>query len=248
MIRQRLPRSVRARLPISVRRRGRSRGCDALAERVRPRFRQSTLPPGTVLSAPSETGIEGEVRGQRQAIEEWVAQLKSGVGEQASRADSELSKRVYRLNEEQIRRINTILPGAVERWEMANASPVEREIRAGLAKGWAVASNSNIDEEKLFIQTKWRNEDSPGISKYIVQDGANNTWKIYGLGTRNGKGIISYGKPLGVMRKPAGIDVVDYEVCEYCGRKAIGHCHMRDKYVCQTHRYFTQGGINWQCP
>lgn len=36
--------------------------------------------------------------------------------------------------------------------------------------------------------------------------------------------------------------------CEYCGKPAVGWCHMRSKYVCDTHRYFTQGGTRWRCP
>ena len=36
--------------------------------------------------------------------------------------------------------------------------------------------------------------------------------------------------------------------CEYCGEPAVGWCHMRNKYVCETHRFFTQGGTRWRCP
>lgn len=36
--------------------------------------------------------------------------------------------------------------------------------------------------------------------------------------------------------------------CEDCGEPAVGWCHMRDKYVCEEHRYFTQGGTRWRCP
>lgn len=36
--------------------------------------------------------------------------------------------------------------------------------------------------------------------------------------------------------------------CEYCGQPAVGWCHMRHKYVCDKHRYFTQGGTYWRCP
>ena len=36
--------------------------------------------------------------------------------------------------------------------------------------------------------------------------------------------------------------------CDYCGEPAIGWCHMRNQWVCETHRYFTQGGVRWRCP
>jgi len=36
--------------------------------------------------------------------------------------------------------------------------------------------------------------------------------------------------------------------CAYCGEPAIGFCPMRQLWVCESHRYFTQNGQNWQCP
>lgn len=37
--------------------------------------------------------------------------------------------------------------------------------------------------------------------------------------------------------------------CAICGRPAIGYCTMRHKYVCETHRYFTNAhGQRWHCP
>lgn len=36
--------------------------------------------------------------------------------------------------------------------------------------------------------------------------------------------------------------------CAICGRPAVGWCHMRKINVCETHRYFTQNGVNWRCP
>jgi len=39
-----------------------------------------------------------------------------------------------------------------------------------------------------------------------------------------------------------------YNFCEYCGQPAVGWCTMRYKYVCEQHRYFQQGGVNWRCP
>jgi len=36
--------------------------------------------------------------------------------------------------------------------------------------------------------------------------------------------------------------------CAVCGEPAVGWCHMRRMYVCETHRYFTQDGKNWRCP
>jgi len=38
------------------------------------------------------------------------------------------------------------------------------------------------------------------------------------------------------------------EFCEYCGQPAVGWCTMRYKWVCNQHRYFQQGGVNWRCP
>jgi hypothetical protein len=46
---------------------------------------------------------------------------------------------------------------------------------------------------------------------------------------------------LGVMRGPADVAITDYNTYEYCGKKTISWCHMREKQVCDTHRYFTQG-------
>jgi hypothetical protein len=39
-----------------------------------------------------------------------------------------------------------------------------------------------------------------------------------------------------------------YTKCKICGARAIGYCHMRNINVCETHRYFTQGGTHWRCP
>ena len=36
--------------------------------------------------------------------------------------------------------------------------------------------------------------------------------------------------------------------CATCGEPAVGWCHMRNIYVCEKHRYFTQGGVHWRCP
>lgn len=36
--------------------------------------------------------------------------------------------------------------------------------------------------------------------------------------------------------------------CAYCGAPAIGYCSMRQEWVCETHRYFTQNGQSWRCP
>ncbi len=36
--------------------------------------------------------------------------------------------------------------------------------------------------------------------------------------------------------------------CGICGGLAIGYCQMRRIYVCDTHRYFTQGDKSWRCP
>ena len=36
--------------------------------------------------------------------------------------------------------------------------------------------------------------------------------------------------------------------CAICGKPAVGWCHMRKIWVCEKHRYFTQGGVHWQCP
>jgi hypothetical protein len=37
--------------------------------------------------------------------------------------------------------------------------------------------------------------------------------------------------------------------CQICGKEAVGLCHLRAIYVCDTHNTFTDdGGTNWQCP
>jgi hypothetical protein len=38
------------------------------------------------------------------------------------------------------------------------------------------------------------------------------------------------------------------KTCEMCGKPAVGWCTMRHIYVCEQHRYFTQGGQYWRCP
>jgi hypothetical protein len=37
--------------------------------------------------------------------------------------------------------------------------------------------------------------------------------------------------------------------CQICGEKAVGHCHLRDIYVCARHSTFTSDtGSHWRCP
>jgi hypothetical protein len=37
--------------------------------------------------------------------------------------------------------------------------------------------------------------------------------------------------------------------CQICGEKAVGHCHLRDIYVCSGHTVFTSdSGSRWRCP
>lgn len=205
--------------------------------------------PGTPISMPSDAWLREEISNQRNSLaqetDSLIFQLQSSNKEEVTRAESVLAKRVYKLNVKQIERINEIRPGVVEQWERAIATPTEGRIRDGLSHhGWVVARNRNIDNKKLLIQAKWRDEDSPGVVKYIATEGENNTWNIYNTGPQNSKGVISYGKQVGVMRTPSDISIRDYEACEYCGEKAVGWCHMRKKYVCDEHRYFTQGGTH----
>ena len=38
-------------------------------------------------------------------------------------------------------------------------------------------------------------------------------------------------------------------LCETCRKPAIGYCTKRERYVCETHRYFTDSsGKKWKCP
>ena len=139
-------------------------------------------------------------------------------------------------------------PGLVERWELQNASPVEREIREGLKKGWVVKRNENIDQNKLFLYGgKGRRSRFPSL-RYLVKGGSDGTWNVYRVGRKDRRGIASYGRPLGAIRQPGGVNIIDRNVCEYCGREAVGQCTITWKYVCETHRYFTQGGRGIRCP
>jgi hypothetical protein len=54
------------------------------------------------------------------------------------------------------------------------------------------------------------------------------------------------GGGIGSSKPKAG--AATYVKCKICGGRAIGYCHMRNINVCETHRYFTQGGTHWRCP
>ena len=43
-------------------------------------------------------------------------------------------------------------------------------------------------------------------------------------------------------------NTVKEKQCAIGGQPAVGWCHIRHIYVCEKHRYFTQGGQNWRCP
>jgi hypothetical protein len=60
------------------------------------------------------------------------------------------------------------------------------------------------------------------------------------------------GHPTGSRGKPAELAIPP---CAICGKPSVGHCHLRNIYVCETHRFFTDHdgkygspGTNWRCP
>jgi len=210
------------------------------------------LRPGTVISLPSDAWVRGHIKDRRQAFdretETLISQLRSSDKGQVVRADQALARRFRKLSQEQKTRIGELRPGAVERWELQDASPVEREIRMGLKQGWVVKRNLNLDQSKLFVYAGKGGKGRSYKLRYLVRETGDGTWRIHTPGRRNGRGIAAYGKPVGVMRSPNGVNVIDRTVCEYCGKEAVGWCHMREKDVCEEHRYFTQDGVSWRCP
>lgn len=211
-----------------------------------------SLKPKTIISMPSDEWITSEITKEREAFnqetERLISQLQSRNLEQRIEADKALSSRFLRLSKEQINRINKISPELIERWEIQNASPVVRQIQNGLGNGWVVVRNPNIDEKKLFLHGSKDRKDNPKDLRFLVREESDNIWTVFKPGSKNSKGVISYGKLLDKMRRPNGVTITDRNVCEYCGKEAYGWCHMREKYVCEDHRYFTQGTTNWICP
>ena len=216
------------------------------------RSTSAPLRPGTVISMPSDAWIRGYINDQRQAsnreTEALISRLQSADKGQVALTDQALARRFRKLTQEQKTRVNEIRPGAVERWELQNASPVEREIRIGLKQGWAVKRNINIDDSKLYVYEGRRGRGRSYHLRYLVRETGDGTWRIHTPGRKNGKGIPAYGKRVGIIRSPNGVNVIDRTVCEYCGKDAVGWCTIREKDVCEEHRYFTQGGVNWRCP
>jgi hypothetical protein len=125
---------------------------------------------------------------------------------------------------------------------------LEREVQEGLRKGWVVKRNENIDGHKLFVYGGNVGRGRFPTLRYVIKEGDDGTWRIYKPGRKDRRGIPSYGKPVGTMQVPTEVNVIDRTICEYCGREAIGKCTIRHKWVCEKHRYFTQGGVNWICP
>jgi beta-lactamase superfamily II metal-dependent hydrolase len=238
---------------------------DAVAKYCK-RSPSALLPPATKIPLPPKTWLAEEIRAQRefssQHNEVLISLLRSGTPEQIARVNAALSKRIPQFTRRDIRRINEFSPGAIERWEKEDASPAERQIREGLAHGLLVTRSTNRDDDKLFIHERSSTRNSPGKLKYIVKKGPNDLWRIFGL---DGQLLITMRQPLGleiseyakpkptkVSSKPKPTKVTSKpklgRVCAYCGSKAVGWCHMRNKYVCEEHRYFTQGGVRWRCP
>jgi hypothetical protein len=52
----------------------------------------------------------------------------------------------------------------------------------------------------------------------------------------------------GVSTPKSNPPAVSYKKCQICGARSFGYCHMRNINVCETHRYFTQGGARYRCP
>lgn len=171
----------------------------------------------------------------RQESERLILQLQSLDMEEATRAEEALASRRERLKEGQVKLVDRLSKDLATRRQLAS------EIAQVVQGGWRAERNPNIDENKIFLYRR-------SSLRYVVREIDYETWEIHRPGARDGLGLAAYGKAVGRVPRPADVDVVEREICEYCGKEAYGYCTKRHKYVCETHRYFTLDGVSWKCP
>ena len=204
------------------------------------------LAPNTVISWPSDAWIRREIPRRREEFnretEQLIARLQSLNPEESTAAEKTLAARRSKLSQGQIDRIHSLAREAAARQRMEN------EILAGVRSGWYIARNSNISSNKLFLYgSKAEQERSTGL-RYVVEEGRGGIWEVHEVGPLDAIGISTPGRLVARMQRPAGATIVDRNVCEYGGKTAYGRCTIRHKYVCESHRYFTQGGTYIRCP
>jgi beta-lactamase superfamily II metal-dependent hydrolase len=174
--------------------------------------------------------------------ERLILQLQSLAVEESTAAERALAARRARLSQVQIERIDGLVHDATARRHMEN------EILEGLRSGWYTERNPNINNSRLFLYgSKAEQERSTGL-RYVVEEGSDRIWEVHEVGPIDSIGISTPGRSVVRMKRPSETTVVDRRVCEYCGKTAYGLCTMRHKYVCESHRYFTQGTTRWRCP
>jgi len=204
------------------------------------------LPPNTVISWPSDAWIRREIPRRREEFnretEHLIASLQSLSVEESTAAEKTLAVRRSRLSQVHAERVDRLLQ------DVAARRRTENEILGGLRSGWGIGRNSNISTSRLFLYgSKAEQERDTGL-RYVIEQQSNNIWEVHEVGPIDSIGISTPGKSVLRMKRPVGATVVDRRVCEYCGRTAYGYCTMRHKYVCSSHRSFTQGTTRWICP
>jgi hypothetical protein len=131
-------------------------------------------------------------------------------------------------------------------WAKKSIEPekaIRSEIEQGLKNGWSLSRNPNVSSTMLAVR---RTVDHAPM--YLLKPNKAGAWDIYSAGFNYGVGKPELGKWHGQMKPVKGVRAPSFQACEYCGAKAIGWCHMRNKHVCDTHRYFTEGNVRWRCP
>jgi ribosomal protein L37AE/L43A len=167
--------------------------------------------------------------------ESLIRQLQSFDITEATRAEEALALRRGRLNQEQLDLITRLSQETAARYQL------EKEITQGLQNGWRVESNPNIDDSKIFLYRR-------GSLRYVIREIDYETWEVHQPGRGGRFGLATYGRTVGRIGRPAEVEVTERYLCEYCGKEAVGYCHIRNKYVCDEDRYFTKDGVYWRCP
>ena len=112
-----------------------------------------------------------------------------------------------------------------------------------------IICNKNLDDTKYFVYEGYKNEWTHGTLKYVIKNnGYSSRWDIFYPGSHSGSDLAKYGKQITSIRQPSSLYVDRRDGCEYCGEESIGWCHMRNKYVCESHHDFYQNGTLWRCP
>jgi len=174
--------------------------------------------------------------------EHLISRLESSTVEEASAAAEALKARRPRLSPAQIERVDNLALAVTAQQRAAN------EIAAGLQGNWYVERNPNVSTARLFLYKSEGELESSTGPRYVIEEGIDGIWDVRETGPIDSIGVSTPGGRVVRMKRPAGTTVVDRRICEYCGKTAYGWCTMRRKYVCGSHRYFTQGGTRWVCP